>query len=307
VKKLIRNIARASFVEPNVASLGAIRDRVNLRRAGSIHCGSTTAEEGTDMGRWQRVALAAVMALALALAAGACGGDSGGDERSDATTRAPEGTAAPATEVAARPSDQAASPTAGANAADIETLRQVRARFVASTFSAAYENRGPAATAFVPLRVYKSGEGRYRVDFAGEREGQPYTGTSIVDEGTGFSCGTGPLALRLGGSEAGVCVRDPGGSGNPIEALFGAFNVDRSIRIVQQSQRQIAGRTADCYTTRHAASGAEGTLCVDQLGVLLAIESADPNGTNIVASAVTDTASDADFVPPYEVRELPGE
>jgi hypothetical protein len=49
-------------------------------------------------------------------------------------------------------------------------------------------------------------------------------------------------------------------------------------------------------------------VCQDSAGgALLAIESADPADTNIVATEVNDSVTDADFQPPYELRELPGE
>jgi hypothetical protein len=258
------------------------------------------------MRRWQKIApaLAAMVTLAAALAS--CRGDGGNDTNESPTAASDERTQPAATvtaDAATAPPDE--SPSAEANADDLDTLRQVRDRFIGSTFTATYENRGQTAVEFVPVRIFKDGESRYRVDFVGEREGQPYSGISIVDEGTGYICGTGELARLIGGDEAGACVRDPGGTGNPIEALFGAFTVDESLRIVERSERQVAGRIGQCYTTEHTASGARGTICTDSSGALLAIESADPTGTNIIASDVTDSVTDADFTPPYEVRELP--
>jgi hypothetical protein len=159
----------------------------------------------------------------------------------------------------------------------------------------------------VPVRISKVGQTRYRVDFVGERAGQPYSGTTIVDQGTSYTCGTGELARLIGGSDAGACVRDTSGSGNPIEAIFSAFAVDEDIRLLRREERQLAGRTAQCYTTEQVSSGAAGTLCVDPGGALLSIESADPNGTHIVAAVVTDSVTDADFMPPYEVRDVPAQ
>jgi hypothetical protein len=193
-----------------------------------------------------------------------------------------------------------------ANPDDLATLEDVRDLFVGSTFTATYQNLGRTDVTFVPVRIYKDGQQRYRVDFVGEREGQPYSGVSIIDQGSAYTCGTGELAVLIGGDESGACVRDPGGTGNPIEALFSAFNADPNLRILERTERQIAGRTARCFTTEHVASGARGTVCQDATGgALLAIESADPADTNIVATEVTDAVSDADFVPPYELHELP--
>jgi hypothetical protein len=261
------------------------------------------------MGKSPTMALALLLALALTSIFAACNGgddDNGGDGNGDATA-APTGTVGAGDETPDGTAPPDASPTSTANPDDLATLEDVRDLFIGSTFTATYENRGQTDVEFVPVRIYKDGEQRYRVDFVGQREGQPYSGVSIIDEGSAYICGTGELARLIGGNEAGACVRDPGGTGNPIEALFSAFSADPNLRILERSERQVAGRTARCYTTEHTASGERGTLCQDAAGgALLAIESADPAGTNIVATDVSDGVNDADFAPPYEVRELPG-
>ena len=263
------------------------------------------------MGRWPTMARALFVALTLTAAMAACGGGDDGDNGEPAgatsTTASSTRTAAATTEPASTAASDA-SATAPANSQDLATLTDVRDRFIASTFVATYENRGPQDAEFVPVRIYKDAQDRYRVDFIGQRDGQAYSGSSIIDRGSAYICGTGEFARLIGGNEAGACARDPGGTGNPLEALFGAFNADPDIRIIERSQRQISGRTADCYTTEHATSLERGTVCQDAAGgALLAIESADPLGTNIVATELRDQVSDADFAPPYEVRELPNQ
>lgn len=262
------------------------------------------------MGRWPTMARALFAALAFTMTLAACGGD--GDDNGDpaaATSTQASVTGTPATTT--EPGSTAApdpSATAPASPQDLATLTEVRNLFISSTFVATYENRGPQDADFVPVRIYKDAQDRYRVDFIGQRDGQAYSGSSIIDRGTAYICGTGEFARLIGGSEAGACARDPGGAGNPLEALFSAFNADPDIRIVERSERPIAGRTANCYTTEHADSLERGTVCQDPAsGALLAIESADPLGTNIVATELRDHVNDADFAPPYEVRELPNQ
>jgi hypothetical protein len=241
------------------------------------------------------------MFVAAAMTLSGCRGDGNDDDAgtapaASATTRAMEdsgdGTATPEAVSSATPED-----TGGP-----AELREIRDRFIASTFSATYQSSGPEPAEY---RIHKDGA-RFRLDINDRRDGQPFTRVLIVTPSAAYLCVTGEPAEALGGDASGTCIQEASSAADPFEGLLSAFEVSASVRLLDTSERTIAGRAASCYTTEDTSSGASGTICVDAGGALLAVESSGAGGISVVATAVVDTVTDADFAPPFTVLDIGG-
>jgi hypothetical protein len=258
------------------------------------------------MSTWRSVVMPLVACCAL-IASVACGGDNGGEapagDRSPARiiTRSPAAAGTPAPPSETPQTAATSTPPEDGTEGDLAALRRIRNEFEASRFSATYEARGGDAQAYV---INKDGA-RFRMDITGSGESPAMNATILINETASYLCFTGEQAEVFGGDASGVCVEDPGGQGNALDGLLSAFTVDEGVRLLDTSQRSIAGRAATCYETEDTESGAAGTVCVSAGGALLAVESADAGGVNVVATSISDDVDEAQFEPPYEVRALP--
>ena len=86
------------------------------------------------------------------------------------------------------------------------------------------------------------------------------------------------------------------------ESIVGGID---TLGIVDKSERQIGGLSANCFS--YSLAGAESETCFSDEGLLLYLHTgvAGSSFTFEATSATTDV-SDADFEPPYEVTDLPG-
>jgi hypothetical protein len=232
--------------------------------------------------------------VAMALTSAACRGSGDDGERSATPASAATEIIAPTVEATSAAELDATA------AAGLDELRVVAERFGAATFSATYESRAGAPLRFEIRKDLR----RFRLDVSGEREGAPFSAITIIGGSGSFACFTGAQAEAFGQSPDGVCAEVTNDAENPLTGVLAAFTVTEATRLLETGQRQIAGREATCYRTSNA--GIEGTACFDPAGVLLAIESTDAGGINLVAVQVADTVRDADFLPPFEVKAIPG-
>jgi hypothetical protein len=246
--------------------------------------------------------------IALATALSACGGD---DDNADETPRA--------TSEATRDDADAETPAptgddddGGGNGGGGDLADAVE-RFAGSTFTATYTatDSDPDNPLNGTMIIYKDGDDRFRIDVAGTVEGVESTFV-IIDAGdvSGF-CLRGASEflelLDLPEGEDGVCfANDPTGGGfESFADQLRAFN-EEEFEVLDTSEREIAGRDADCFRIRDRETEEVNEVCIDDDGVLLYSNTEGDTVMTLEATGVGDDPSDGDFELPYVVRELPG-
>lgn len=247
----------------------------------------------------------AVIVIALgAIFAVACADDSdNGDDNGDASPTASAGDNTPA--AGETPDDEPSG-----NGGDAGDLRDAISRFIDATFTAEYTMTGELleGVSSGSMTIYKDGRDRFRFDVSGEQDGVTANIIFIeTPEVQGFCLSDAAEFGEVFGIPAGegVCFNnDPtGGEG------LGDFTSDleqlqnEDIELLEESERMIAGQSANCYRTRDA-EGEVSFVCVSSDGVLLLAQ--DDEGNGIEATSVRDSVDGGVFDLPYEVRELPG-
>lgn len=146
-----------------------------------------------------------------------------------------------------------------------------------------------------------------RMEIAGTEGGEEFR-TIIISSG-----GKGYLCFSSGGEDSCLATETEGAEAEaaPLDPLF---QVPREISddvgdvgLVDESQREIAGVDATCFTVESGLAGlGEGEICFSDGGLLLRLAS-DVDGTSSVieATSVSTDVTDADFEPPFDILELP--
>ncbi|MEX2245450.1 MAG: hypothetical protein WEC75_02070 [Dehalococcoidia bacterium] len=167
-------------------------------------------------------------------------------------------------------------------------------RYNDATFKVTYSISGGAVDAS-EFTISKDAEGRTRIDITAEGDE-----SSIISDAE---------ATYICSSSEQVCFKSEGAVGalaNPFVAIVAGVEALGAISDqLDRSERQIAGRDADCYNTEGVAGAEGGEVCWDENGVLL-YASVAGDDTVLEATAVSDEVSDTDFTPPYDVQEIPG-
>jgi hypothetical protein len=252
-------------------------------------------------------ALAVLAALALlSLAAAACGG---GTSSADKTRTAAAG-AGTTPDTSDSPAAGATSP-GGAGEGD-EALRDIRTKFVDATFKATYLMRSPSDPDLdnARLTLEKRGRDRLRIELASTQSGENVSIIAIETPDVAVFClnNAGELGALFGVEPGeGVCFNNDPTGGTPVESIRASLTdlEDPDTQLIDRSQRTIAGRRADCYTTRDSAGDTE-IGCFDEDGVLLYAETAGSDASTLEAQSVSRDVNDNDFTPPYEIKDLPG-
>jgi len=227
---------------------------------------------------------------------------------------------APAEEVAKTPTPKASppavttpSPTAEATptpAADATTefVRQFKG-FEAATFKVKYradikmeeeQITGSMTWALKPPK--------FRMDIDAQMKGQPFTATFIFARDVAYFCGAQegeksclkmPIPQVEGQVEPFRAAVE--GPAKEIEKEPGRFRVSKA------GGRAIAGARATCWKFIDRREKVEGEVCLSREGVPLFMRFQGPGGQGTLeATEYSTKVSDAEFEPPYPVRELPG-
>jgi len=240
--------------------------------------------------------------IAVALLAGAffvaCGGGDDGDGNGDADSSEPT-------------VDQPVDNEDGGDDDVSDELRSLAEQFGITEVKVTYNlsGLGIGAEDFASEMVlYSKPPDRWRMDFV-SADGEFST---IYDGNTTITCsssgGEGQCFESPGGDAFGVpflsIFTDPSQFDDLIDTSLGNVNVD-------QSSRKIAGQDAACFSFSGEIDGASGSgeYCFRDDGVLLLLRSdalADEAEFKLEATDVSNSVSDDDLKPPYDVGTLPG-
>jgi hypothetical protein len=222
----------------------------------------------------------------LAMVAMACGGDDGEE---DGATTSSSGTKTTATATVAA-TKASGTGTAASGSSDFSDLF---GELEDATYRAEYNVTGAGLGGSTMVWFRKDGklrfdltsaEGTFTIIDAGA---QSVTCTSAGGSGTCFAAGA------VGGLEApGISVLED------FEASAANYQVEPI------DDRTIAGISGECF--RYSSASGTGTTCIGPNGELLLMEATQAGQTfSFTATSVDDDVSDADFVPPYPITELP--
>lgn len=246
------------------------------------------------------VMLMGMVGLALALLAGCGGGSGDGDNDAPARTQTVASGGTP-------PGN--ATPEDTGSEADREDARQLRRRFLDSTFTGEYTATDIDASGIGAgtLVIYKD-EQKIRVDLRTTEDGQDIEIIFIKSPDVNGFClkGGSDIAGMLGLAPGeGACfnddVTDSAGFGDFIAGLAALEDDDFVLR--NRTTRTIAGLDAACFQTTEK-NGVEPELCFSGDGALLSI-GGDADGANITATAIEPDVKEDAFQLPYAVQELP--
>jgi len=236
--------------------------------------------------------------VVLGLAVAACGG---GTSSADKTSTAAAG---------AGSTPGASGPAAGGDDGD-QALRAIRTKFLDATFRATYQMRSPSDPDLdnARLTLEKRGRDRLRIELASTQSGEDVSIIAIESPDVAVFClnDAAELSALLGLEPGqGVCFKNDPTGGNPVESIRSSLTEleDADAQLVDRSQRTVAGRQADCYTTKDS-SGATENACFDDDGVLLYAETSGDEATTLEAQSVSRDVNDSHFTPPYEIKDLP--
>ncbi len=257
--------------------------------------------------RW---ACVAVLLTLGALMFGACGGGDDGDDGGDEPQ---------ATEPAGggdEPTEEADQAGGGGDAGD---FKDAALAFVDATFRAEYDAtfaaQGGGPSTFT---IYKDGSGNFRFDASTEVDGQTMEFIVIAAGDTSGFCLTdaGGLGAFLGvapGELGEILGVEPGEgicfANDPTMGGFDSFadefeNIEDEIGDAEGlPNREIAGKTVKCGRSI-AVDDDTVEVCFTDDGALAYLKGAD--GTEFIATSISDDVSDSDFELPYEVKEFPG-
>jgi hypothetical protein len=252
--------------------------------------------------RMRRWWITAVAILAVVLAAG-CSSSSSKDKT---PTSAPSGGGAQPTAAATSASDGASS------GADVPDIMEITQKFAKATFHASYKVTGGGALGGGDMQLYKQGQDRFRFDITATENGQEMSIIFIQNGATSAFCldDAGELAPLLGvDAGSGVCFQsnadDPN---NPVGDLSTTFSdiENADVTVLETSTRKVAGRDTSCYRAKDNAAGDISTICFDDAGAMLYVESEGADVTTLEASDVESSVDDKSFDLPYEVKDFPG-
>jgi hypothetical protein len=146
-----------------------------------------------------------------------------------------------------------------------------------------------------------------RFEMAYEEGGEEFRTIIITTGGKSYLCNSALgqescLATEAEDAEAGAASLDLL-SDIPKELAEDAEDVD----LVDTSHRKIAGVDATCFTVESGlADLGEGEVCLSDEGLLLYMSSEADGATSVFeATSVSTDVTDADFVPPYDILEIP--
>ena len=103
-------------------------------------------------------------------------------------------------------------------------------------------------------------------------------------------------------------------TGDQTAAFDPLFDIPRQIaedssgvNVVDQSTRSIAGVDATCFTTESTLDGpSKDEVCFSEGGILLFLRNeSDGDSYTFEATSASTDVTDEDFVPPYEILEIP--
>ncbi|MDP9237195.1 MAG: hypothetical protein M3P30_07345 [Chloroflexota bacterium] len=197
-----------------------------------------------------------------------------------------------------------------------DEIRAIAAKLRAATFKGIYTltaTVGSSADALTDgqMVLYKEGDQRSRFDVTGKQAGQDVRIVAIQDGRTSLFCVKSPggIAGLFGFANGeGLCVKgvaddqDAAASFRQISSYL--WNDDATV--LEKSSRTIAGMEADCYRAKDNQTDEISTACFSRDGALLYAKNEGDTASEIVATQITGTVSDADFDPPYPVTDIPG-
>ncbi len=120
----------------------------------------------------------------------------------------------------------------------------------------------------------------------------------------------GELAPLLGVEAGkGVCFKsNPDDPNNPVGNLSTTFSdiENADVTVLDTSTRKIAGRDASCYHVKDNTTSEVSTICFDDNGAMLYVQTEGTNSSTIEATDVKSSVDGSSFELPYEVKDFPG-
>jgi len=272
------------------------------------------ADRGVSRMRMHKLWIAAVAILAVVLAAG-CSSSSSKDKT---PTSAPSDGAQPT--AAATSSGGGSQATAAATSAsngassgaDVPDIKEITQKFAKATFHASYKVTGGGALGGGEMQLYKQGQDRFRFDITATENGQEMSIIFIQNGATSAFClnDAGELAPFLGvDAGSGVCFKsNPDDPNNPVGDLSTTFSdiENADVTVLDTSTRKVAGRDTSCYRAKDNAAGDIQTICFDDAGAMMYVETEGADATTLEATDVKSSVDDKSFDLPYEVKDFPG-
>jgi hypothetical protein len=248
---------------------------------------------------------AAVAILVVVLAAG-CSSSSSKDKTPASASSSTSSGGAQAT--AAATSNSGGTSSGG----DVPDIKEITQKFAKATFHASYKVTGGGALGGGDMQLYKEGQDRFRFDITATENGQEMSIIFIQNGATSAFCLTnaGDLAPLLGvDAGSGVCFKsNPDDPNNPVGDLSTTFSdiENADVTVLGTSTRKVAGRDTSCYRAKDNAAGDISTICFDDSGAMMYVESEGSDVTTLEATDVQSSVDAKSFDLPYEVKDFPG-
>jgi hypothetical protein len=140
-----------------------------------------------------------------------------------------------------------------------------------------------------------------RFEIAYEEGGEEFRTIIITTGGKSYLC------TSAAGQESCLATEAEEAEASPLDLLSDITGDAEDVDLVDTSHRKIAGVDATCFTVESGlADLGEGEVCLSDEGLLLYLSSEVNGATSVFeATSVSTDVTDADFVPPYEIIELP--